>query len=159
VDPWTLVIMRHAKAANPERTADVDRPLTARGHADAAAAAPWLERRGYRPDLVLCSPARRARQTWEALALSGPVVRYDRRLYGAGALELLDVVCEVEDEMRVLLLIGHNPGLSELSSVLDPNQTEGDLRTNGIAVHAVDKGWAEWGPGSAPMTASHTARA
>jgi phosphohistidine phosphatase len=158
VDPHTLVIMRHAKAANPDRIADMDRPLTARGHADAAAAGPWLRRHGYEPGLVLCSPARRARETWQSLSIQSASVMFDRRLYGATALELLDVVAEVEDEVRVVLLVGHNPALSDLSTLLDPAHGE-DLRTSGIAVHAADTAWARWGPGSAPLVDTHTARA
>ena len=125
MDPRTLVIMRHAKAASPERTADVDRPLTSRGHADAAAAGPWLRHRGFVPDVVLCSPAKRARQTWEAIGVTGADVRYDRSLYLATALELLDVLTEVEDEARTVLVVGHNPALSQLSSLLDPVRGEG----------------------------------
>jgi phosphohistidine phosphatase len=159
VDPHTLVIMRHAKAANPDRTADVDRPLTARGHADATAAGPWLQRHGYEPGLVLCSPARRARETWQALGVPSASVLYDRRLYAATALELLDVVAEVKDEVRIVLLVGHNPALSDLSALLDPAHSGDGLRTSGIAVHAVDAPWAQWGPGSAPLADSHTARA
>lgn len=158
MDPHTLVIMRHAKAAGPELMADVDRPLTARGHADAAAAGPWLKRHGYQPGLVLCSPARRARETWQSLSIESASVMFDRRLYGGTALELLDVVAEVEDDIRVVLLIGHNPALSDLSALLDPAHGE-DLRTSGIAVHAVDTSWARWGPGSAPIAETHTARA
>jgi phosphohistidine phosphatase len=153
------VILRHAKSAHPVRVADVDRPLTDRGHDDAAAAGQWLELRGYRPSLVLCSPARRARQTWLSLSVPCDSVHYDGRLYGAGALELLDVVAEVEDEVGVLLLVGHNPGLGDLSAMLDPARGEAGLRTSGIAVHAVDASWSQWAPGSAPLADSHTARA
>ena len=46
------MLLRHAKADNPPAVADIDRPLTARGHADAAAAGAWLAHRGYVPDLV-----------------------------------------------------------------------------------------------------------
>jgi phosphohistidine phosphatase len=159
VEPRTLVIMRHAKAANPERVADMERPLTERGHADAAAAGPWLRQHGYRPDLVLCSPATRARQTWQALALPGADVRFERSLYAATVLDLLDRLAEVEDEVRVVLLVGHNPALSQLSILLDPTGGEGGLRTNGIAVHATAQPWPTWGPESAPLTDSHTARA
>jgi phosphohistidine phosphatase len=151
--------MRHAKAASPDRTDDVDRPLTARGHADAAAAGPWLRQRGYRPDLVLCSPATRARQTWLALGLTSADVRFERSLYGATALDLLDRLTEVDDEVRVVLLVGHNPALSQLSIVLDPAGGEGDLRTNGIAVHVTAEPWPTWGPQSAPLADRHTARA
>jgi phosphohistidine phosphatase len=85
-------------------------------------------------------------------------VRYDGRLYGAGALELLDVVTELEDEAGVVLLVGHNPGLGDLSALLDPARGEAGLRTSGIAVHAVDASWSQWAPGSAPLADSHTAR-
>ena len=155
----TLVILRHAKAEHPVRMADVDRPLTDRGHDDAAQAGRWLEQRGYRPSLVLCSPARRARQTWLGLSVPCDSVQYDGRLYGAGALELLDVVAEVDDEVGVLLLVGHNPGLGDLSALLDPARGEAGLRTSGIAVHAVDESWSRWTPGMAPVADSHTARA
>src|SRR2546423_12767472 len=64
----TLVILRHAKAERPAGTADEDRPLTQRGHADSAAAGAWLAARGDRPDLVLCSPSKRTRQTWRGVA-------------------------------------------------------------------------------------------
>jgi phosphohistidine phosphatase len=155
----TLVILRHAKAEHPVRMADVDRPLTDRGHDDAAAAGRWLEGRGYRPSLVLCSPARRARQTWLGLSVPCDAVQYDGRLYGASAFELLDVVAEVDDGVGVLLLVGHNPGLGDLSAMLDPVRGDAGLRTCGIAVHAVDTAWAQWTPGGAPLTDSHTARA
>ncbi|OZV80042.1 hypothetical protein CA850_15085 [Micromonospora echinospora] len=72
----TLVLLRHGKAERPEGIADWERALTERGHADAVAAGAWLARHGFRPDVVVCSPARRTRQTWQAaesgMAGSGP---------------------------------------------------------------------------------------
>ncbi|GLY22625.1 histidine phosphatase family protein [Micromonospora sp. NBRC 101691] len=62
----TLVLLRHGKAERPEGIADRERALTERGHADAAAAGTWLARHGFLPDVVVCSPARRTRQTWQA---------------------------------------------------------------------------------------------
>ncbi|MEV0324879.1 histidine phosphatase family protein [Micromonospora echinospora] len=62
----TLVLLRHGKAERPEGIADRERALTERGHVDAAAAGAWLARHGFRPDVVVCSPARRTRQTWQA---------------------------------------------------------------------------------------------
>src|SRR5262249_13960879 len=66
----TLVILRHAKAEAPNRAADLERSLTERGHADAGAAGAWLVARGYLPNLVICSPARRTRQTWHGVAVA-----------------------------------------------------------------------------------------
>jgi phosphohistidine phosphatase len=161
----TLVLLRHAKAANPERMADVDRPLTARGHADAAAVGAWLAAKGIRPGLVLCSPARRTRETWHGvrLALGGdaPSVQFDRSLYEAGVGAMLELIRRVDADVEVILVVGHNPTVSSVSLTLDSEDDmlgEG-LRTAGLAVHRVDGGWTECRPGKAPRTASHTARA
>lgn len=69
VDQRTLIIVRHAKAESFGNTPDLSRPLTPRGHADANAAGAWLAAHGYRPDLVICSPAKRTRQTWHGIAV------------------------------------------------------------------------------------------
>jgi phosphohistidine phosphatase len=162
----TLVILRHAKAERPAGVADIDRPLTERGHADAAAAGAWLASRGYGPDLVLCSPAKRTRQTWHgvAVALAGPrapEVRYRTELYDDGLGETLALLQTVPDEVTTVLLIGHNPTVSTLSALLDratTRESEG-LRTSGIAVHALDGAWSAYAPGAAPLIAAGTARA
>jgi phosphohistidine phosphatase len=159
----TLVILRHAKAANPQESADIDRPLTSRGHADAAAAGVWLSHQPYAPDLVLCSPARRARETWHGVAIAlsrAPQVQYDDKIYNASAGDLLQVVSEADPDAGAVLLIGHNPGLSELSSLLDPDNADPDgLRTAGLAVHTAPVDWNELGPGTAALSTVHTARA
>jgi phosphohistidine phosphatase len=162
----TLMILRHAKAERPTGMADMDRPLTERGHADAAAAGAWLAARGYRPDVVLCSPAKRTRQTWHgvAVALAGskaPVVRYERDLYYSGTEQVFALVRSVPAEAATLLVIGHNPTVSLLSAAFDPaaaRDSDG-LRTSGIAVHGLDGDWSTCGPGTAPLVASETARA
>ncbi|MGE5827068.1 MAG: SixA phosphatase family protein [Micromonosporaceae bacterium] len=158
----TLVLLRHAKTANPEGVPDVSRPLTQRGHADAAAAGAWLDQRGYTPDVVICSPAQRTRQTWHGVALSLPAgaqVSYPDEAYLADADDLLELVCSVA-AAGTLLLIGHNPAVSALSSRLDPDGADPDgLRTCGLAVHESSQPWARWRSADATLTASHTARA
>lgn len=159
----TLVILRHAKAANPDGVADPDRPLSDRGQADAAAAGAWLAQSGLQPDLVLCSPALRTRQTWHAVALglsSAPEVRYEPALYGASVRTLLASVRAATPQATTVLLIGHNPGLSALSAALDPDHADAEgLRTAGIAVHTFTGDWTDLATGAAPLTAAHTARA
>jgi phosphohistidine phosphatase len=159
----TLVILRHAKAASPEGVADIDRPLTDRGHADAGAAGAWIVHSGVVPDLVLCSPAIRTRQTWHGVALglpTAPEVRYERPIYAASARTLLATVQAADPRAMTVLLIGHNPGLSELSATLDPDAADEDgLRTAGLAVHSVDGTWRDCAPSKAPRTVAHTARA
>lgn len=161
----SLVLLRHAKADNPPSTADIDRPLSARGHADAQAAGVWLAGRRV-PELVICSPSKRTRQTWHGVATQlpeggRPQVRYERLVYQGTAADLLDVVRQVEDSFGTVLVIGHNPTLSQLAFDLDPDgglDSDG-LRTCGLAVHEVAGGWAECGPGAAPVAATYTARA
>ena len=158
----TLIILRHAKAANPDGVVDEQRPLSPRGQRDAAAAGGWLVDHGYQPDVVLCSPARRTKQTWHGVAGAlprAPEVSYVERLYAAGLPDLLDAVADVSDDAQVVLLIGHNPALSQLSALLDPTGADAEgLSTSGIAVHSWQGDWSDAGAGTAPMTASHTAR-
>ena len=160
----SLVLLRHAKADSPPGCADRDRPLSVRGHADAQAAGAWLAAR-HVPELVLCSPTKRTRQTWHAVstrlpAEASPVVRYDRRLYLGEPSELLDLVREVAEPVTSVLMIGHNPSLSQLAFELDPagGLDSDGLRTCGLTVHAVSGRWPDCGPRQAPVTASHTAR-
>lgn len=165
----TLVLLRHAKAESPAGLPDDQRPLTPRGQLDARAAGAWLARH-YPPDLVLCSPSRRTRQTWQAVAASlsailatgsGPAVRFDPRLYDGRAADALALVRAVDDAVAVVLAIGHNPGLSQLSYDLDPAAAldSDGLRTCGLAVHQPLGSWRDCAPGQARLTASHTARA
>nr|WP_206440280.1 histidine phosphatase family protein [Streptomyces scabichelini] len=158
-----LVVLRHAKSAWPDGVADHERPLAPRGRRDAPAAGRALADAHCLPDLVLCSTAVRARQTWELAAAqwaASPPVRHDPRLYGADVPELLAAVREVPDEVRTLLLVGHNPGLEELVLTLAGDSLDdalADVRakfpTSAIAVlawHGSD--WRSLGPGVALLT-------
>jgi phosphohistidine phosphatase len=156
------VILRHAKAANPEGVADIERPLSSRGQADATAAGEWLSHQPYQPDLVLCSPSRRTRGTWHGVALGlrrAPEVEYVDNLYNGTAEDLLQAVMEVEPDTGTVLLVGHNPGVSQLSALLDPDGADPeDLATAGLAIHTSEAAWADWGTRTARLTTSHTAR-
>jgi phosphohistidine phosphatase len=158
----TLVILSHAKADKPAGVADKDRPLNHEGEADAVAAGSWLAEHEYVPDVVICSPSRRTRQTWDGVAQSltaAPTVSYVERLYGAKVDDLLTVIGELDDDRRTALLVGHNPAVSQLSTELDPSGIDSEgLSTSGIAVHTWSGDWPDCGPGSAKLTAAHTAR-
>ncbi|MEU7075526.1 histidine phosphatase family protein [Streptomyces narbonensis] len=157
-----LVVLRHAKSAWPEGVPDRDRPLGPRGLRDAPAAGRHLAEAGVLPDLVLCSPARRARHTWDLAAaeLDHPSpVRHDPRLYGADADDLLDVLHGVPDETGTLLLVGHNPGLEDLvlllaadgvGDALDRVRTK--FPTSATAVLTWHGGWSDLRPGGALLT-------
>ncbi|GIE96348.1 SixA phosphatase family protein [Paractinoplanes rishiriensis] len=167
----TLVLLRHAKAETPNDEPDFDRRLTERGETDADAAGSWLADERIRPDLVFCSPAARTRQTWQgvsiALAQAGhggvaPEVRYETGLYFGGRTEVFDLLRTVPDTVRTVLVVGHNPTVSEVSILLVPDeQYDGqgvEMKTAGLAVHRADSGWADLEPGSMRLVERHTAR-
>jgi phosphohistidine phosphatase len=154
-----LVVMRHAKAVREAGLADEERPLTGRGRRDAALAGEWLRQQGLIPDLVLCSPAVRTMHTWEhvrdALGVAGggggPVVDYDRRLYWAGGDGLPGVVRETGADVRVLLLVGHNPAAHQLALGLTGQC--GSFPAAAVAVIALPGGWAAAAPGAGDLIA------
>ena len=124
-----LYLLRHAKSSwkHPE-LADHDRPLAARGRRAAAAMAHHLAEHQIVPELVLCSTALRTRETYEAIeaALAHAPVRYERRLYGATADDLLERLRAVPDQIRTVMLIGHNPAIEELALLLSRPSPERD---------------------------------
>jgi phosphohistidine phosphatase len=114
-----VYLLRHAKSSwRDDSLADRDRPLAGRGRRAAKAMARHLEAERIRPDLVLCSPARRTRETLERIegALGGRVeTSIEEELYGAGEAELLARLQALPEEVGSVMLIGHNPGIEELA--------------------------------------------
>ena len=121
-----LVLFRHAKSAWPDLP-DHDRPLAGRGRGDAPAIGRWLRETGCLPDLVWCSTAERATQTWQLAAAelgADPPVSYEPKMYGATGSELADLVRQAPPRTGTLLLVGHNPGLQELAVTLSAAAVE-----------------------------------
>ena len=174
----TLVLFRHAKSAWPD-VADHDRPLARRGIEAAPVMGRWLRDAGLVPGQVLCSTARRARDTWQfaqpGLAATPPVT-FDARIYGAAATDLLALVREVPPATGTLLLLGHNPAIEDLALLLATapasaagrgaaGATPGDLDrmrskfpTAAIAVLESPGTWPGLAPGQARLTAFVTPR-
>ena len=166
-----LVLLRHAKAETPGEVSDFDRRLTTTGEIDADAAGAWLADQRLHPDLVFCSSAVRTRQTWQGVSIAlaqaragggAPEVRYEDRLYSGGRTEVFDLVRTVPDTIRTVLVIGHNPTMSEVSTLLVPDEqydgAEVVLKTCGLAVHRTDGPWSGAEPGSMRLIERHTAR-
>lgn len=117
----TLYLLRHAKSSRDDAAiADFDRPLNARGRAAATLVAGLLRTRGIRPPLVLCSPARRTRETCAALAesLAGAELCFDGELYAAHRDRLLARLRRCPGGCATVMVIGHNPGLEDLARLL-----------------------------------------
>ncbi|HEY3559200.1 MAG TPA: histidine phosphatase family protein [Kribbella sp.] len=152
----TLVLLRHAKAVPPETNPnlpDLERPLADRGRADASAAGRHLVAQGIEPDLVLCSPAKRTRETWKQVADAGVTAKdvwYDKRVYNADTDALLDVIREAPAEARTVVVVGHAPGIPWLADELaldgtSPERVELTQKypTTGLAVLHLTCHWAD----------------
>jgi phosphohistidine phosphatase len=153
-DRRTLVILRHAKSEWPDGVPDDRRPLAKRGQRNAPAAGRWLRDQVGRVDLAVCSPAVRARQTWElAGAELSPAPRLveDERVYAAPVDTLLSVVQEFPDDAATAVLVGHNPGLQDLVELLSGEVCE--LKTSALAVLSWPGTWLDAGPRVAALDA------
>ncbi len=123
-----LLLMRHAKSSwDAEGLADFDRPLNARGLRDAPLVGEHLRARNFRPDLIISSPAERARRTaalvveaarFQAARFQTARLRHDERIYEADAARLVEVVSQIEEDAEAVLLVGHNPGMEQLLQLL-----------------------------------------
>jgi phosphohistidine phosphatase len=115
------MLLRHGKAVRGQPgERDFDRGLEPRGMTDAEKIGTFLTRHGLLPDQIIVSPAVRARDTWAHAALTcpqAPVPVVEPRLYDAKADAILTVVKDIADSAQVLV-VGHNPGLHELATVL-----------------------------------------
>jgi phosphohistidine phosphatase len=141
--PRTLILLRHAKSAWPLDTPDIQRPLARRGRRDAPAVGQWLRRAAPPIDLVVCSPAVRARQTWDLATAqldTEPQVRHEERLYGTSAEVFMQVIEELPDEVSTALLVAHNPSLEDLLDLL--TGVCDVLKTSAIAVLTATSPWA-----------------
>jgi phosphohistidine phosphatase len=159
--PRRLILLRHAKSDWPD-VPDQERPLAKRGRRDAPVVGRWLRRHGYLPEVVICSVARRTRQTWKLVApeLGGsPSVTFEPRAYAASAPTLLYLARELPGTCRAALLIGHNPAIAELASHLAEPPDAGDappspeLRfpTAAVAVFEFTGDWADLAPAHARL--------
>ena len=123
----SLYLLRHAKSSWADPTLpDRERPLAPRGQRDAKRIAEHLVGLGVAPELVLCSSARRTRETLELLepALGAATVSLEAGLYGASAGTLLERLRAVPEPVASVMLIGHNPGLEDLALELASSGTE-----------------------------------
>lgn len=156
----SLGLLRHAKSDWDTGAADIDRPLNRRGRRDAPRIGRWLLRQGWRPQLILSSPAVRARETLEAVieqaGLHKIELRWDEELYLASRKTLLVRIRELPSETDSVLLVGHNPGLEELleyaSRTPVPTTDSGKLFTTAnLALLQLDGDWKDAGRGAADL--------
>lgn len=118
----TLCLMRHAKSSwDTEGVQDHDRPLNDRGQRAAPAMGQLLVEKSLVPELIVSSTALRARETALAVAAAcawKPDLRLTRSLYMAEPDDILQVVAQLTDDVKRVLVVGHNPGMEDLVSDL-----------------------------------------
>lgn len=122
----TLYLLRHAKSSWDDTSMrDFERPLANNGRKACATIGDFIQEKGIDFDLVLVSTALRTRETIELIkerAKFSGEVRYDERIYEATVPQLLEIISQVDNECESVLIVGHNPGLEELLSLLTGEQ-------------------------------------
>jgi phosphohistidine phosphatase len=156
----TLYLLRHAKSSWDEPgLADHERPLAPRGRRAMKRMAKHIQREGIAPDLVLCSTATRARETFAAVAHElgdDPEVRFEDELYGASDDELRARLRRVPAGVQSAMLIGHNPSIQDLTLSLagsgdDLDRVHDKYPTGALARLEFDVPWPELAPGRARL--------
>jgi phosphohistidine phosphatase len=127
--PRRLILLRHAEAVAPDPgnfsvESDMARPLTHDGECAAMRCGMWLHQNGLAPDAVLCSPAARAQQTFSGVQSALPPSSADTvflrpEIYEADLGSLISVLRQAPPQARTILLVGHNPGISDFARWLD----------------------------------------
>jgi phosphohistidine phosphatase len=156
-----LFLLRHAKSRWDDPSLDDhDRPLAPRGRRASALIAEHLRRERIGPVLVLCSSARRTRETLERVmpALDSVEVRIEHELYGASSDDLVQRLREVPDEVESVMMVGHQPAIQELALHLAGEGSElarvrGKFPTAALATLSFAGEWSELGHRSAELIA------
>lgn len=149
----TLVLIRHAKSDWSGDEPDHERPLAKRGKRQAPEAGAWIAA-NLRLDLAVVSPAARAHATWRLVAAElaeQPETVFDERVYAASSRTLLAIVRELPDTATTVAIVGHNPGLEDLVTLLTGEWQA--MPTSAVAVIDVEGTWADVGEGATLRTA------
>lgn len=152
----TLYIIRHAKSSWDDLDQpDFDRPLNERGKRDAPRMGKRLKEKEIHPDLIICSSAKR---TWSTSKRIAEILKYQKEniktvksLYHADEEVILETIQKVNDTAHVVLLVGHNPGLTDFVNTLSEDETNIDnIPTCGVVAFQFKvESWEEikWGTG------------
>lgn len=138
-----LTLVRHAKSSWSDATlGDRKRPLNKRGKHDAPIMGRRIAAHGIRPSLIVSSPAKRAWTTAKIIAteISYPLEFLQREdsLYLASLDDFLDVLVAQDSDFNSIMLVGHNPGMTDFANFLSPGLT-GNLPTAGVVSVEIDQ--------------------
>jgi len=151
-----LILMRHGKSDWSQILPDYQRPIKKRGFQESAKVGLWLRDHSLVPELLISSPAQRARDTAETVAsnmgYSADNIFWNESVYMADVSELLDVIATTPEECGSLMIVGHNPGLEDLLfyliEELDIPEDGKVMPTATVAVLETDLAWSDLEHGS-----------
>jgi phosphohistidine phosphatase len=161
----TLVLLRHAKSDYPDGVDDHERPLAPRGIREAALAGDWIRANVGKIDAVLCSTATRTRETLARTGIEADI-RYEDSLYDSMPGIVVDLVNGVGDDVKTLLVVGHEPPTSSLAFALAGPGSDADALermtqkypTSAIAVLSTEQPWSRLEPSGATLVDFHIPR-
>ena len=157
-----LLLLRHAKSSwDDPSLSDRERPLAPRGRKATKLLSGHLHSAGIAPEVVLCSPSQRTRETFDRIRAAFDddiAVSFEDELYGASAEALLARLRELDEQIGSAMLIGHNPAIAELARGLAGSGTkredlDGKYPTGALATIVFAGSWRELGPGTGELAA------
>jgi phosphohistidine phosphatase len=142
-----LILIRHAKSSwSDPALDDFDRPLSKRGKRDAPFMAKLISEKKIHPDLIISSPAKRTKLTALEFAkqfgIKSENILWDDKLYLATFTTLIKKLKQLDNNLKTVFLVGHNPGLTDLQNFLCKEEIE-NIPTCGIVSMKTDKKWSE----------------
>lgn len=144
-----ILLLRHAKSSWDDPTLeDFDRPLAKRGIKDAPRMGAFTHKAGYLPDLIISSPAERARQTSQLFCskadLEEEVIRWNKDFYYGSASDYLEAVKQCDEEVNTVMLVGHNPKMEETVSLICGGGKSNITRMPTAALVCIEHPAVEW---------------
>ena len=140
-----LYLVRHAKSSWDEPgLSDFDRPLNKRGKKDAPLMGEIIAGKKIKPEIIISSPAQRARKTAlafaEAFGIKKNEIIFDEKVYEASPADLMEIIQNINDDVKSVMLFGHNPGLTNLSNSLSKKNID-NIPTCGIVALKINASW------------------
>jgi phosphohistidine phosphatase len=143
----SLYLVRHAKSSwKNQGLADYERPLNKRGMKDAPFMGEVLNDKNIQPDLIISSPAKRAKKTVleiaDKIGYSQKKITFKDEVYEASSNTLIELIKKIDDKYNSVMIFGHNPGLTLLNNQISNHYLD-NIPTCGIVALQLNKKWSE----------------
>lgn len=144
-----ILLLRHAKSSHDDSTLDdFDRPLAKRGRKDATKMGAFAKKAGYILDLIVSSPAKRAKQTTELFAdtagINSKSIKWNEDFYYGSSFDYLQEIQQCQELIETVMLVGHNPKMEEIVSLLSSNQRSYIARMPTAAMVCLEHPAVQW---------------